>query len=88
MFLFLGETSAGKTSLINQLVKEDILAVNNLPTTCKITRIRDSEKFELKCYSKDGTIKKIEEVKSVKKLKNVINKHTNINENPVDLTDI
>lgn len=86
--MFLGETSGGKTTLINQLVGKKVFATSNLAATGTITRIRDSEKMEIKCYLKDDTLKKEEEVQDVKKLKSVIRGLTDISKIPEDLKDI
>lgn len=83
-----GETSAGKTTLINQLVKKKVFVTSNLAATGTITRIRDSEKMAVKCYTKDETLKKEEEVQDVKKLRSVIKGLTDISKIPEDLKDI
>lgn len=83
-----GETSGGKTTLINQLVGKKVFTTSNLAATGTITRIRDSEKMEIKCYLKDDTLKKEEEVQDVKKLKSVIRGLTDISKIPEDLKDI
>ncbi|XP_063437683.1 uncharacterized protein LOC134718824 isoform X2 [Mytilus trossulus] len=83
-----GETSAGKTTLINQLVKKKVFATSNLAATGTITRIRDSEKLAVKCYTKDETLKKAEEVADAKKLRSVIKGLTDISKIPEDLKDI
>ncbi|XP_071138510.1 bacterial dynamin-like protein [Mytilus edulis] len=83
-----GETSAGKSTLINQLVGNKVCTTGNCATTGKITRIRNSEKMEIKCYTKDDILKKQEEVKDVNKIKSIIRKLTDINKNPNDKQDI
>ncbi|VDI56812.1 Hypothetical predicted protein, partial [Mytilus galloprovincialis] len=74
-----GETSAGKTTLINQLVGKKVCTTGNCATTGKITRIRNSEKMEIKCYTKDDILKIQKEVKDVKKMRSIIRKLTDIN---------
>lgn len=71
-FLFLGETSAGKSTLINLLIGQKVLQTGNLPTTGKITRIRDSETMKIQSYSKNETLLKEVEVPNVKKLRKII----------------
>ncbi|CAG2190744.1 unnamed protein product [Mytilus edulis] len=80
-----GETSAGKTTLINQLVNKKIFATNSLAATGKITRIRNSESMKIKCYSKDETLLKEEDVQDEKELKSSIKRLTKIGD---DLKDI
>lgn len=83
-----GETSAGKTTLINQLVKQKVFVTSNIAATGTITRIRNSEKMEIKCYTKDETLMKEEEIKDVKKLRSLIKALTDIRKIPEDLKDI
>lgn len=87
-YLLLGETSAGKTTLINQLVGNELFVTGNVATTGTITRIRHSNKLQFKCYLKDETLKKEEKVQDLKKLKSVIEKYTDINNLPDELKDI
>lgn len=83
-----GETSAGKTTLINQLVGQKLFVTGNLATTGTITRIRNSEKMGIKCYLKDQTLMKEEEVQNVNDLEALIKGLTDIKEIPEDLKDI
>ncbi|XP_052084422.1 uncharacterized protein LOC127721667 [Mytilus californianus] len=59
-----------------------------MASTGKITRIRDSEKIEIKCYLKDETLKKEEHIQDIKKLRSIIKRFTDINTIPDDLKDI
>lgn len=59
-----------------------------MAATGTITRIRDSEKLAVKCYTKDEILKKEEEVEDVKKLRSVIKGLTDISKIPEDLKDI
>lgn len=43
MSLFLGDTSAGKSSLVNLIIEEDLLPCRVLSSTSTITRIFNSE---------------------------------------------
>lgn len=83
-----GETSAGKTTLINQLVRQKVFVIGNLATTGTITRIRNSEKMGIQCYLKDETLMKEVELQNVKDLKAFIKGLTDIQEIPEDLKDI
>lgn len=78
LLLFLGETSAGKTTLINQLIGKKVFVTGNLATTGKITRIRDSETIKIKCFTKEETLKEEKEVKDIKKLRSIIEELTKI----------
>ncbi|OPL33857.1 hypothetical protein AM593_08200, partial [Mytilus galloprovincialis] len=82
------ETSAGKTTLINQLVGERVFSTNTLAATGRITRVRHSEKMEVKCYTKNDILKKTVEVQDVKKMRSVIRKLTDISNIPEELKDI
>ncbi|XP_052085101.1 uncharacterized protein in xynA 3'region-like [Mytilus californianus] len=73
-----GETSAGKTTLINQLIGKKVFVTGNLATTGKITRIRDSETIKIKCFTKEETLKEEKEVDDIKKLRSIIEKLTEI----------
>jgi len=51
---FVGEFSTGKSSLINHLLRRDILPVGNLPTTAILTRIRSHGKDMLVHFTPEG----------------------------------
>ena len=53
--VFLGETSSGKSSLINGMIKEQILPVSAKPTTGTITEIMFVEDGEIKFYKFDNS---------------------------------
>ncbi|CAC5373772.1 unnamed protein product [Mytilus coruscus] len=83
-----GKTSAGKTTLINQLVGKNVFVTGILPTTGKITRIRNSQTMKIRCYSKDETITKEKEVQDVKNLKSIIKNLSHIQMRSRYLPDI
>lgn len=70
----LGEMKAGTSTLLNQLVRKNVIPTSTLPCTkpFPILRIRDSEKMEIKCYLKDDTLIKEEEVQNLKTLRSII----------------
>jgi GTPase SAR1 family protein len=53
--LFLGEFNRGKSSLINSLLRTDILPMDVTPTTATINVIRFSENPEIRIQRHDGT---------------------------------
>ncbi|CAC5416773.1 unnamed protein product [Mytilus coruscus] len=48
-----GETSAGKTTLLNLLVGENVFVTSNLAATGTVCRIRNSKSMSIKMYTKD-----------------------------------
>lgn len=48
-----GETSAGKSTLINKIIGEKILVRDPFQTTTKIYRIKHSDTYQLKMYQRD-----------------------------------
>lgn len=88
MFIFSGETSCGKTTLINLLVGKKLFVTGNVPTTGTITRIRNSEKMSIKCYAKDAALLQEEEAQDIKTLKSFIKRFTSFKNIPKDLQDI
>lgn len=86
--IFSGETGAGKTTLINQLVGKKIFGTAYLATTGPIIKIRDSETMKIKCYLKDSILEREEEVTDFKKLKSIIKELTDISTHPADMDDI
>ncbi|XP_062589290.1 uncharacterized protein LOC134250941 [Saccostrea cucullata] len=73
-----GETSAGKTSLINCLLGEKIFVVSNVACTSKIYRIRNSDKLACKYYTKQDELKIEVYVRDLKELKKLIKKGTDV----------
>lgn len=57
---FVGEFTAGKSSILNALLGQDLLPTNLLPTTARITYISYSEKQGIKITFKDGSYKHVE----------------------------
>ncbi len=51
---FVGEFSHGKSTLINNLLKQEMLPVGNLPTTAMLTRIITGEKEEIIVADRSG----------------------------------
>lgn len=85
-----GETSAGKSSLINQIIgrKEKVLVCKNLPATARICRIRNSEVLAIKAYTKDEQLKKEEQAEDIKYLKSLVKKWTDMGKYTKDMEDI
>lgn len=52
--LFLGETSSGKSTLINVLLGEEILPINVTASTTKVCRLRHSETWSLTTRESNG----------------------------------
>ncbi|XP_062599080.1 uncharacterized protein LOC134260545 [Saccostrea cucullata] len=73
-----GETSAGKTTLINSLVGEKIFVASNVAATGKICRIRNSETLACKYYTKQDEMKKEENAEDLKELKKMIKRGTDV----------
>ncbi|XP_056002375.1 uncharacterized protein LOC125662212 isoform X4 [Ostrea edulis] len=48
-----GETSAGKTTLINRILQQDVFTPHNLAATATVTRIRHSSTPQIKIYTKE-----------------------------------
>lgn len=53
---FLGDTSAGKTTLINRFLGCEILVPRTKASTAVVYRIRNSEKFQTQLYSKENKL--------------------------------
>lgn len=54
-----GEFSSGKSTLVNQLLHEELLPVGNLPTTSKLTRIIYGPEAVIKYMDNTGEIKRM-----------------------------
>lgn len=87
-FLLAGETSAGKSTLINLLIEKTVLVTSNTASTGTITRIRNSKELGLKCYSEDQLLEKHGNIQDIKTLKSVIKKFTGIKNSEKDLKAI
>lgn len=55
---FSGETSSGKSTLINKLLRKNIFIDNILESTSTICKIRNLDRVEIVTKSKDGKIDK------------------------------
>ncbi|MCU9613657.1 dynamin family protein [Caldibacillus lycopersici] len=60
MLAFCGHFSAGKSSMINQLIGMEVLPSSPIPTSANIVKIKSSENHFAKVYFHDGTIYKYE----------------------------
>lgn len=58
LVVVLGEFSSGKSTFINALLKEQLLAMKVRPTTATITQLQYSEKLEMHVHYLDGKVEK------------------------------
>jgi small GTP-binding protein len=65
--MILGEFNAGKSTLINTLLKDDYLSTDDVPTTATITKLTYGESPEIRLYFEDSR----EEVISVDRLQQI-----------------
>ncbi|CAC5416777.1 unnamed protein product [Mytilus coruscus] len=85
--LIAGETSAGKTTLINQLVGKDIFFTSNLAATGTVCRIRNSNSLSVQIHSKDHPI--IEKAAAdFHELASLLKQYTDIESNPPEMIDV
>lgn len=54
--IFAGETSSGKSTIINRIVGENIIPVKIHASTRKVCRIKYSEKLQVSTFNTEGTI--------------------------------
>lgn len=85
---FLGGVSAGKSTLINQLIGNKVCSESNCASTGKIIRIRDSDEMAIKCYTKKDILKTEEHGLDLKQMKSILKKLTDIDKITPDLQDI
>lgn len=86
MFL-IGETSAGKTTLINKFVGTKIFPTNNVAATATVCRIRNSKELMLKAFTKDECLLKEVKFENMEQMKSVIKKFTDIKYIEKDMKD-
>lgn len=87
LFFSKGETSAGKTTLINQLVGKDTFFTNNLAATGTLCRIRDSKSLSVQIHSKDHyTEEKV--AANLDELASLLKQYTDIENNPPEMIDV
>ena len=87
-FIVVGETSAGKTTLINKITGHKIFVTSNLAATGRVCRIRNSETLMIKAYTKDEVQKRDEKFQDVKQMKSMIKTLTDIKKIPENEKDI
>jgi hypothetical protein len=78
MNICLGDTSAGKTTFINRLVGYEIFVPRTLASTAVVCRIRKSEKVQIKLYTKEETLLKIQEIADISLLRETLRKYTEL----------
>lgn len=72
----IGETSAGKTTLINRFVGTKLFPTNNIAATATVCRIRNSKELMLKAYTKDECLLNEGKFENMQQMKSVIKKFT------------
>lgn len=85
---FKGETSAGKTTLINLLVGKNMFVTSNIAATGRVCRIRHSKSMKIKIYSKDESLIDEETAGDLNGLKTLIKKYTVVERNPQEMVDV
>lgn len=87
-YQFKGETNAGKTTLINQLIGKDVFFTTNLPATGPVCRIRNSNSLFVQIYSGDESF--IEEKKALDlyELKALLKQYTGFRKHPPEMIDV
>ncbi|CAC5409423.1 unnamed protein product [Mytilus coruscus] len=82
-----GETSAGKTTLINQFVGQKVFPTKNIAATATVCRIRNSKVLMLKAYTKEGLLLKDEEFENIEHMKSVIKEYIDISHIKQDIKE-
>lgn len=83
----IGETSAGKTTLINHFVGQKICSTNNVAATATVCRIRDSKTLMLKAYTKDEHILADISFENMTDMRSTIKGYTDISYMKKDIKD-
>ncbi|XP_076108776.1 bacterial dynamin-like protein [Mytilus galloprovincialis] len=83
-----GETSAGKTSVINKIIGRTGFATSNTAATGKVCRIRNSDDMQIKAYTYDEKLIKDEQVNDFKEFKYVMKTLTDLKRIPEELKDV
>lgn len=86
MFL-IGETRAGKTTLINRFVGTKLFPTNNVAATATVCRIRNSKELILKAYTRDEYLLYEAKFENMEQMKSVIKKFTDIRYIATDIKD-
>ncbi|XP_056002328.1 uncharacterized protein LOC130049149 isoform X3 [Ostrea edulis] len=73
-----GDTSAGKTTLINRLVGHHILVPRTLASTAAVCRIRKSEKMQINLYNKENELLERKGFKDVSSLHDALRNYTEL----------
>ncbi|XP_076114880.1 uncharacterized protein LOC143082838 [Mytilus galloprovincialis] len=83
-----GETSAGKTSVINWIVGKSVFVTSNAAATGTVCRIRNSKKLQIKAYTKEEELKREEHPNDMKRFKSVIRTLTDVEKINADMKDL
>lgn len=74
-----GETSAGKTSLVNLIIqRKKLFVASNLAATGTVCRIRNSEQMKVNVFTKDEVLKKEVQIEDINQLKTTIKEFTDM----------
>ncbi|XP_076071922.1 uncharacterized protein LOC143043543 [Mytilus galloprovincialis] len=85
--LIAGETSAGKTTLINQLVGKEIFFTSNLAATGAVCRIRNSKSLSIQIHSKDHPTEE-KAAADFDELESLLTQFTDIEKHPPEMIDV
>lgn len=84
-FFFQGETSAGKSTLINKILGKKLFKGRNRESTSTVCKIRNSDEVKVKTEMESGTVSEIdvpeidvESKEGEKELRKILNKLTDI----------
>lgn len=86
-FILKGETSAGKTTLINHFLGQKIFSTNNVAATATVCRIRHSKTLMLKAYTKDERILADIHFDNFTEMRSTIKKFTDLSYMEKDIKD-